>query len=146
MIALIDRCYREYGLALNLDDECEKHLADPGGYFRKHGGEFWVLTDDSGNVYATCALDIRAEDSRHIAELKSMYVDPSWRRRGIGRALTRHVMDAARRAGCARIELWSDTRFAAAHAMYESLGFERFGRREVADSNQSAEWGYRRTL
>lgn len=143
---LIGRCYREHGLVLNLHDECEQHLLSPGEYFRSHGGEFWVVRDESGLVIATGALDVHAGPAAPIAELKSMYVDPSYRRRGLGRALTLHVMNAARVAGCAVIELWSDTRFEAAHRMYESLGFQRMGRRDVADSNNSAEWGYRRAL
>ncbi|HBS29521.1 MAG TPA: N-acetyltransferase [Phycisphaerales bacterium] len=141
--ALIDRCYREFGLALNLDDECESHLHDPGASFRAGGGEFWVLTDGSGEVRATVAISLDRGASPPGAELKSLYVDPSWRRRGLGRALTLWVVEAARVAGARELVLWSDTRFTPAHAMYESLGFARFGRRDIADSNNSSEWGYR---
>ncbi|MBL8765226.1 MAG: GNAT family N-acetyltransferase [Phycisphaerae bacterium] len=143
---LIDRCYRPYGLRLNLADECEAHLADPGAYFRARGGEFWILTDPDSNLVATAALDLHDGPPPRLAELKSMYVDPGYRRRGIGRAMTIHVMEAARSRACAQMELWSDTRFEAAHAMYESLGFVRFGERAVADSNQSREFGFRRSL
>lgn len=139
---LIARCYREYGLTLNLDDECEQHLRDPGEYFRSHGGELWVVTDDNGIVRASAALALHGE----VAELKCMYVDPSLRRRGIGRRLAEHVLRAARDRGCSTMELWSDTRFEAAHRMYESLGFTRFDRRAINDSNNSEEWGYRRSL
>lgn len=145
--ALIALCYREYGLMLNLDDECEQHLHDPGAYFRAHGGEFWVVCDEAGAVRATVALTLHdAKESAPVAELKSMYVHPEWRRRGWGRRLAQLVMDEARARGCAEMELWSDTRFEAAHAMYESLGFERFGRRDIVDSNNSAEYGFRRRL
>lgn len=144
--ALIDRCYREYGLVLNLEDACEAHLASPGEYFRSRGGEFWVVTDDAGLVRATAAMAVREEQGERIAELKSMYVDAAWRRRGMGRRLVEHVIDAAREAGCGSIELWSDTRFEAAHRLYESVGFARCCRREVEDSNDSAEWGYRLTI
>ena len=75
-----------------------------------------------------------------------MYVDSTRRRQGLGRLMTTHVMDAARAAGCREMALWSDTRFHAAHRLYESLGFDRFGRRDLQDSNQSSEWGYRRGL
>jgi GNAT superfamily N-acetyltransferase len=145
---LIDRCYQEYGLRLNLDDECEQHLRDPGSYFRAGGGEFWVARDETGTVRATAALHVHAaaDGGARVGELKSMYVDHAGRRRGVGRALTRHVMEAARRAGCSAMELWSDTRFEAAHRMYESLGFERFGERDIVDSNSSREFGYRRAL
>ncbi len=146
---LIDACYREYGLVLNLFDACERHLLDPGAYFRAHGGAFWVVCDEAGEVRASAALDMHLVDGRPgdgPAELKSMYVDPTWRRRGWGRRLTGMVMDEARRRGAPDMELWSDTRFGAAHAMYEALGFVRFGERAVDDSNNSREYGYRRTL
>lgn len=148
VLELISRCYAEYALTLNLDDECEQHLRDPGAYFRGHGGEYWVVTDEAGVVRATAALDLRpiGTGGAKIAELKSMYVDHALRRRGVGRAMTRHVIEAARAAGCRVIELWSDTRFEAAHRMYESLGFERFDRRDIHDSNNSSEWGYRLEL
>ena len=146
--SLIDRCYREYGLSLNLADPCEHHLADPGAYFRSRGGEFWVVPDESGLIRATVALHIRAATlgGANLAELKSLYVDPAWRRQGWGRRLSLMVMDAARAAPSREMELWSDTRFTAAHSLYESLGFIRFSRRDIEASNQSSEWGYRRAL
>ncbi|MCC6676136.1 MAG: GNAT family N-acetyltransferase [Phycisphaerales bacterium] len=146
VISLIDRCYRQYGLILNLDDECEQHLRDPGAYFRSHGGDFWVVDDGAGGIMGTAALYVHSDRQPALGELKSMYVDPARRRQGLGSRLTRMVMARARAAGCRDMELWSDTRFDAAHAMYESLGFRRIGRRDLADSNNSAEFGFRRAL
>lgn len=146
VFALIDRCYREYGLILNLEDECEQHLKDPGAYFRAHGGEFWVLAEEDGTIIGTAALYLHEDQKPPLSELKSMYVDPSRRRRGLGGRLTKVVMEAARAVGCREMELWSDTRFDAAHAMYESLGFRRMGQRDIVDSNNSAEFGFRREL
>lgn len=144
--ALIDRCYREYDLALNLDDPIEAHLHDPGAHFRAEGGDFWVLTDEEGIVRATCALRLDRSGATARAELKSMYVDICWRRRGIGRAMTQWVIDRARAAGARELTLWSDTRFESAHRMYESLGFVRGGVRDIDDSYNSSEWEYTLTL
>ena len=144
--ALIAACYEQFGFRLNLDDECEQHLKDPGAYFRAHDGEFWVVRDEEGVVRATAALYVHRDQSPPVGELKSMYVDIAWRRRGVGSALTRMVMDEARKRGCATMELWSDTRFTPAHAMYESLGFRRMGEREIDDSNNSVEYGFWREL
>jgi putative acetyltransferase len=144
--ALIATCYEEFGFTLNLDDECEQHLKDPRGYFRAHGGDYWVVRDDAGVVRATCALYLHSEGTPAVGELKSMYVDSAWRRRGVGRALTTMVMREAAARGCRVMELWSDTRFGPAHRMYESLGFVRIGEREIHDSNNSVEYGFRRGL
>lgn len=147
--ALIAACYEQFGFTLNLEDECEQHLKDPRAYFRAHGGDFWVVRDGDGVVRATAALYLHepaGPGAAPLAELKSMYVDIAWRRRGVGRSLTLMVMEEARRRGCVEMELWSDTRFTPAHAMYESLGFVRCGRREIGDSNNSSEFGFRRGL
>lgn len=144
--ALIGACYEEFGFTLNLGDECEQHLRDPRAYFRAHGGDYWVVRDEGGITRATAALYLHSEQAPPVAELKSMYVDHAWRRRGLGRTLTSMVMNEARQRGCAVMELWSDTRFVPAHRMYESLGFMRFGEREIDDSNNSVEFGYRREL
>jgi putative acetyltransferase len=144
--ALIGACYEQFGFRLNLDDECEQHLKDPRAYFRAHGGEFWVIRDAEGIVRATAALYLHQDRTPPLAELKSMYVDVAWRRRGVGSTLTTMVMDEARRRGCDEMELWSDTRFTPAHAMYESLGFVRIGERTIQDSNNSVEFGFRRRL
>lgn len=145
VLDLISRCYAEYGLTLDLNDACEAHLHDPIAYFCSSGGAYWVVADESGAVRATVALYLHC-GSPPLGELKSMYVDPLWRRRGVGSALARHVIEQSRARGCAVLELWSDTRFEPAHRMYESLGFQRFGRRDLEDSNESAEWGYRLVL
>lgn len=144
--ALIAACYEQFGFRLNLDDECEQHLRDPRGYFVSHGGDFWVVRDEDGVVRATVALCLHEMEEPPRAELKSMYVDAAWRRRGVGSALTRRVIDEARKRGCIELELWSDTRFTPAHAMYRSLGFAQIGEREINDSNNSVEFGFRRTI
>lgn len=144
--ALIAACYQQFGFTLNLDDECEQHLRDPRAYFLAHHGDFWVVRDEHNIPRATAALYLHTDTSPPLAELKSMYVDIAWRRRGVGRALTTMVMNEARARGCREMELWSDTRFTPAHAMYESLGFRRIGQRDINDSNNSVEYGFRRSL
>ncbi|MDX2114188.1 MAG: GNAT family N-acetyltransferase [Planctomycetota bacterium] len=152
VIELIGRCYAEYGLRLNLEDECEAHLSHLIEHFRapddpvRRGGEFWVREDGSGVVRATAALALERSDAAVSGELKSMYVDGPWRRMGIGRGLAELVIREARGRGCDELVLWSDTRFTKAHAMYEALGFQRFGLRDIHDSNASKEWGYRLAL
>ncbi|MCA9297714.1 MAG: GNAT family N-acetyltransferase [Phycisphaerales bacterium] len=139
VLDLIGRCYAEYGLVLDLDDECEAHLHDLGGTFRPDG-EYWVI--DDGGVIATVALRMH----EGIGELKSLYVDPGRRRTGLGARLTRLVIDEARARGASTLELWSDTRFEAAHALYRSLGFEAGGTRHLHDSNDSWELAFRLDL
>jgi GNAT superfamily N-acetyltransferase len=59
------------------------------------------------------------------AELKRMYVRPSLRRMGLGRAILDHLADHARRGGAAALRLETGIYQEAAIALYESFGFRR---------------------
>jgi GNAT superfamily N-acetyltransferase len=61
------------------------------------------------------------------SEIKRMYVQPSHRRAGVGRALLGQLIAAARAAGYARVRLDSPDFMAAAHDLYRSSGFVEIG-------------------
>ncbi len=141
LLDLISTCYAEYGLTLRVEED-EPHLVDPCAYFRSHGGRLWVVADADG-VGASVGLLVEGRE----AELKTLYVHPRLRRQGVGAALTGFVVEKARAAGCVRLFLWSDTRFDAAHRLYERLGFTRLpGERPLHDSNDSREYPFQLLL
>jgi ribosomal protein S18 acetylase RimI-like enzyme len=59
------------------------------------------------------------------AYLAELYVAPARRGHGLGRALMTAAIEAARAEGAAYVDLNTDEGDVAAHALYESLGFER---------------------
>ena len=59
------------------------------------------------------------------AELKRMYVEPSHRGRGIGRALVEALEGEARLLGIRKVVLETGTRLAPALRLYEGMGYER---------------------
>ena len=59
------------------------------------------------------------------AELKRMYVDPSVRGRGIGRALVGALEREARLLGVSTVVLETGTRLAPAIRLYEAMGYAR---------------------
>lgn len=136
ILSLIAGIFEEYDCKLNAETE-DTHLLAPGPYFRASGGEFWVV-EDEGSILATVAVSIH-DDS---GELKALYVHPTLRRHGWGRRLTELAIEHARSAGRAKMLLWSDTRFLAAHRLYRDMGFEKFGERDLKDSNNSREFGF----
>jgi ribosomal protein S18 acetylase RimI-like enzyme len=71
------------------------------------------------------------------AHLGGMWVDPSARHRGAGRALGDAVMAWARERGFAEIVLWVTEGNARAIALYEGLGFLHTGRSRPLPSNPS---------
>ena len=52
---------------------------------------------------------------------------PDQQGRGIGKQMMRFAMDRARAASCYKLALSSNLKRDAAHAFYDSLGFQRHG-------------------
>jgi ribosomal protein S18 acetylase RimI-like enzyme len=99
--------------------------------------EVWVAVDDFVDALLGTVATPRA--GRTISELalpgeldfRLLGVDPSARGQGIGRLLTRHVVDLARERGLVRVVMNSGPRMLPAHALYTSLGFRRLHERET---------------
>ena len=87
---------------------------------------FFSYRDEAGALLAIGAL--KHLDSSHV-EIKSMHTAQASRRRGIGRAMVAHLLDAARRDGYTRVSLetGSQPAFAPARALYEQAGFRPCG-------------------
>jgi GNAT superfamily N-acetyltransferase len=67
-----------------------------------------------------CLKSINAE----IGEIKRMYVDPSFRKIGAGRAILQALLTAAKEAGYKKVKLDSPKFMEAAHSLYRSFGFK----------------------
>lgn len=75
-------------------------------------------------VAGCCALrPLDAADYPNAAEMKRLYVRPSFRGLGLGRLLAEAILDAGRSAGysCVLLDTLSDME--SARALYEDLGF-----------------------
>ena len=82
-------------------------------------GAFLVAYLD--DVAVGCGAVRRLDEG--TAEIKRMYVDPSVRGRGIGRALVEALEREARLVGVTRIVLETGTRLASAIKLYEAMGY-----------------------
>jgi GNAT superfamily N-acetyltransferase len=78
-----------------------------------------------------------------IAEVKSMYVTPSHRRRGIGRLLLDELERIARGRGCREVRLDSSRYLTEAVALYRSAGYEEI---DDYNGNPMADIWFRRSL
>jgi ribosomal protein S18 acetylase RimI-like enzyme len=68
------------------------------------------------------------EKLRHGVELAGLYVEPSFRRRGFGRALLKAVLAHAHSiTGIRRIKLGVNASNVGARALYQSFGFTSYG-------------------
>jgi putative acetyltransferase len=143
LIGLITLCFAEH----------------PGCFFDPHGdmpdivrparsrmareGRFLVVEDAAGRVCACIGIDFPGPG---VAELHRLYVRPDMRGRGLGKLLTARTEAAARERGASRMTLWSDTRFASAHAMYAGLGYARGVTRSLGDVSGSREFFFEKAL
>jgi putative acetyltransferase len=137
VIAVIARAYAEHpGCVLDVDRE-EPALRAPASSFDR----FWVV-EQGGRVGGCVGLAFGEP-----AELKKLYLDARLRGQGLGRELIALVEETARAHGARRIELWSDTRFTTAHAVYERCGYRKTGRtRDLHDLSNTTEFHFEKEL
>jgi putative acetyltransferase len=137
VIALIRGVYAEYpGCILDVDRE-EPGLKSPASSFDR----FWVV--EEGGAVGGCVGCAFGDP----AELKKLYLAAPLRGRGLGRELIALVEETARAHGATRIELWSDTRFTTAHAVYERCGYRKTGRtRQLHDLSRTTELHFEKEL
>jgi GNAT superfamily N-acetyltransferase len=142
LIALIGGCWSEYpGCVLDVDGE-EPWLRAPATAYAGEDRALWVVERD-GAVVACVGLVTHGRR----AELKSLYVAGAGRRQGLGGRLVAVVEAEAARRGATAMGLWSDTRFADAHRLYERHGYRRTGRRrELHDLSDTTEYEFAKTL
>jgi putative acetyltransferase len=86
---------------------------------------FWCAWD--GDQLLGCGA-LKELDARH-GEIKSMRTPDALRRRGAGRALLMHIIEAARQRGYKRLSLETGSMdsFIPARTLYESFGFTYCG-------------------
>jgi putative acetyltransferase len=112
-----------------LNSELTETFPEPGAtHFSLHDAQ--VVAGDGAflvaylNDLAVGCGAVRRLDEK-TAEIKRMYVDPSVRNRGIGRALVEALEREARLAGLTTIVLETGTRLASAIKLYEAMGYAR---------------------
>lgn len=125
---------RAYEHAYELSDEYRRSILDVDGRAREH--QVWVAADAAtGALLGTVATPHRGSTISPLArpgelDFRLLAVDPPARGRGIGEALTRHVVELARLRGLDRVVMNSGEQMTGAHRLYERLGFARLHERE----------------
>jgi len=108
----------ELGAVRELIAEYARGVGEPCCFEDFDAYKLFLLEDRAGCV-AVRLLDPRT------AEMKRLYVRATHRGRGLGRALARAAIAAARQAGCERIVLDTLPQMKEAQALYAMLGFRR---------------------
>lgn len=140
IITVISAVFAEYpGCIFDLEAEAPE-LKHPASFFAAEGGKLWVA-ESHGDVVASFGF-LPAEKPAGI-ELQRIYLRRDHRGSGLATRMFGIALSAARAERAAFIELWTDTRFHAAHRFYEKLGFSRSpGERLQNDLSRSSEYHY----
>jgi putative acetyltransferase len=115
--------FKEYAAALDFGLDFQnfgEELADlPGGYAQPEGCLLLALHREQ--VAGCVALRKIGED---ICEMKRLFVRPSFRDLGIGKALAQTVIQEAIKKGYSRMRLDTVPSMKEARGLYKKLGFE----------------------
>ena len=82
-----------------------------------------------GNDVLGSTYGLLARDRSEVGRVGGMWVEPAWRRRGVGGALLQEVFRWAREHGLSRLGLWAPAHSPAALALYSQAGFRETGKR-----------------
>ncbi len=88
----------------------------------------YFVVEMGGKVVGGAGVGPLAGGAEDTAELRKMYFLPEARGKGMGERLLRHVLEAARGLGYARVYLETLTGMNAAMRLYERLGFQSIDR------------------
>lgn len=115
---LVQEYVDSLGIDLSFQGIDAELSAFPGAY-APPGGRLLLasIDDDPAGCVALRPLD------GNCCEMKRLYVRPSFRGRGAGRALALTAVDAARAIGYARMRLDTQPEMEAARTLYRELGF-----------------------
>jgi putative acetyltransferase len=124
MAAIIRRVMPEFGaggpgFAINdaeVDRMCKAYSVPGAAYF--------VVVDGSGKLVGGGGVAALAGGEPGVCELKKMYFLPEARGQGMGEALVRHCLEAARNLGYRTCYLETLTGMDQAIRLYKKLGFQ----------------------
>lgn len=139
-IALIGGAWAEYpGCVLDVDAELPE-LRALAKHFAGQDGALWAAERDGRLVGMVATRPLRHDEAYEICR---MYVARECRGTGLAQRLLALAEGWVREAGAARLVLWTDTRFEAAHRFYEKHGYVRQGAIRILDDlSKSLEFRY----
>jgi DNA-binding MarR family transcriptional regulator/GNAT superfamily N-acetyltransferase len=113
----------ERGFDETFEADVARIVAD---YASSHDAEreaFWIAEALGRRVGCVACVRRETDDGVETAQLRILLVEPSARGMGVGRLLVEQCVEFARKAGYARMVLYTVDGLTAAHRIYRELGF-----------------------
>ncbi len=92
-----------------------------------------------GNDVLGSTYGLLDRDQSEMGRVGGMWVEPAWRRRGVGRVLLQQVFNWAREHRFSRPGLWAPSHGPGALALYRQAGFRETGKRRPLPTNPTLE-------
>ncbi len=112
-----------YAAECGWDHTFEAYVAGPLAEFAlapRPYDRIWIV-EHQGQVAGSIAI---VELKKRLGQLRWFLLHPSLRGQGLGRLLFEEALSFSRKAGYARIELWTARNLTTAAHLYQSAGFE----------------------
>lgn len=103
----------------NPNEQVEQDITLIDKFLPPHGRLMLAFIDNT-----PCGIGCLKSINEEIGEVKRMYVNPSFRKIGAGRAILGSLINAAKETGYKKVRLDSPKFMEAAHALYRSFGFK----------------------
>jgi len=129
---LIRSVFREFGIARPGTVYFDPTTDDLYTLFQKPGSVYWIA-EDNGKIIGGCGIYPTENLPEGCGELVKLYLDPSYRNKGIGRQLMEKSMNSAKQLGYKQLYLESLPELGRAISLYEREGF-RFIDHKMGDS------------
>ncbi len=142
LVRLVDALYRDYPGCVLLVDEEEPELRRPAAAYAPEGA--WWVVEQGGELVASVAIRPSAYRPGW-GELRKLYVDRRAQGQGLGQSLLRFAESEMAGRGWQHLHLWTDSRFDAAHRLYDRAGWHRQAlTRLLNDASNTTEFEYRK--
>ena len=118
---LFEEYAKSLGIDLSFQDFASEMASMPGKYAPPNGSLLLARISTTGTAIGCVGL--RPLGSNGFCEMKRLYVEPSGRGLGVGKALAVAVVEEARRLGYTAMRLDTLPNMASARTLYKGLGF-----------------------
>lgn len=123
--------YAHYTVAENRPPLSPARVQEIWREIERNPGVEYFAVEREGRIVAACILTITPSFLRGgsgYGVIEHVVTHEDFRRRGLARTLMEFIMAHAWEKGCTEIMLLSGSDLAPAHKLYESLGFDKYGR------------------